>query len=179
MRVFLTDLQAYNEGNLVGRWIKLPLNPFELSQAISEVLTEGEAICGTENHEEVFITDYEADITVDEYGDIHKINELAEILEQLSGYDLLKLKLLKHEGYNERDVLEQGIDTYDVDVHDYTNDTSFTDVYELLAYDLVEEGCFGEIPKHLEYYIDYSAIARDLSYDYVEFEHAIVGRVLL
>ena len=27
---------------LVGRWIKLPLTPFELSQALSEVLSEGE-----------------------------------------------------------------------------------------------------------------------------------------
>jgi hypothetical protein len=57
------------------------------------------------------------------------------------------------------------------------NDTSFTDVYELLAYDMVQEGLFGAIPSHIENYIDYLAIGRDLSYDYVEFEDGIVGRV--
>ena len=40
---------------------------------------------------------------------------------------------------------------------------------EDVAYSLVEEGCFGEVPENLSSYIDYSAIARDLGYDgYVE-----------
>ncbi len=42
MKIYLTDLQAYNEGHLVGRWITLPLTGFELAQALSEVLNEGE-----------------------------------------------------------------------------------------------------------------------------------------
>jgi hypothetical protein len=45
----------------------VPLTPFELSQAISEVLSEGETATGSENHEELFITDFEADIEVEEY----------------------------------------------------------------------------------------------------------------
>ncbi len=35
-----------------------------------------------------------------------------------------------------------------------------------LAEQFVEEGLYGEIPEHLEYYIDYNAIARDLECDY-------------
>ena len=137
----------------------------------------GETICGSENHEEYFITDYEADMTIDEYESIEKLNELAEVLESFTDDDVMKLDLLEHEGYDRREVLLKGIETYDVEVHDYSSDTSFTDVYELLAYDLVQEGCFGEIPSHLENYIDYSAIGRDLSYDYTEFEHGMLGRV--
>ena len=178
MEVFLTDLQAYNEGCLYGIWITLPLTPFELSQAISEVLNEGEYICETEDHEEYFITDYEADISIDEYDDIYKLNELAEILADYSDDDLLKLRFLSHEGYDEREVIERGIDSYDVEIHDYSSDISFTDVYELLAQDLVDEGCFGVIPEHLESYIDYEAIGRDLAYDYVEFEHGVVARIM-
>lgn len=68
--------------------------------------------------------------------------------------------------------------SYEVDIYDYSSDTSFTDVYELLAYDFVADGVFGVIPSHLENYIDYSAIGRDLSADYTEFEHGIVGRVV-
>ncbi|WP_152183441.1 antirestriction protein ArdA [Sulfurimonas indica] len=177
MRVYITDLQAYNEGHLVGRWLELPVSKFELTQALSEVLNEGEVVSGTDNHEELFITDYEADIAIDEYDDIYKLNELAEIIDTLREDELLKLKLLSHEGYNEREVLTQGIDNYDVDIYDYSNDTSFTDIYELLAYDMVQEGLFGDVPTYLENYIDYGAIGRDLSYDYVEFEHGVVGRV--
>ena len=47
------------------------------------------------------------------------------------------------------------------------------DLYELdsmkeLAEQFVEEGLFGEIPEALQNYIDYEAIARDLSMDYSE-----------
>ena len=178
MRVFITDLQSYNEGYLVGRWIKLPLPHNKLLETIYEILREGETVSGTTNHEEIFITDYDSIITIDEYDDISKLNELSEILEGYNSYDLLKLKLLQHEGYKEREVIESGIENYEVEIYDYSSDTSFSDVYELLAYDLVEEGLFGDIPKTIENYIDYAAIGRDLSIEYAEFEHRVIGRVL-
>lgn len=37
-----------------------------------------------------------------------------------------------------------------------------------LARIFVDEGLFGDIPDHLERYLDYNAIARDLAYDYSE-----------
>lgn len=47
------------------------------------------------------------------------------------------------------------------------------DIYECnsmkeLAEQFVDEGLFGDIPSHLENYIDYDAIARDLEVDYSE-----------
>jgi len=35
-----------------------------------------------------------------------------------------------------------------------------------LAEQFCDEGLFGEIPAHLETYIDYEAMGRDLSFDY-------------
>ena len=177
LKIFITDLQAYNEGHLVGKWIELPLTAFELAQALSEVLSEGETVSGTDNHEEVFITDYEAEITIGEYDDIYRLNELAEAMEAFSDEDLLKLRLLSYEGYNEREVIDNGLDSYDVDIYDYRDNKSFTDTFELLASDFVDEGLYGEIPKALEFYIDYSAIARDLRMEYTEFEPNVIGRV--
>ena len=177
MKIFITDLTAYNEGTLVGKWIQLPLSSFELSQALSEVLSEGEIISGSDNHEEVFITDYEADITIGEYDNIERLNELAEAMENFLDDDLLKLKFLSYEGYNEREVIDNGLDSYEVDIYDYRDNNSFTDTFELLASDFVEEGLFGEIPKSLEFYIDYEAIARDLRMDYTEFQDNVIGRV--
>ena len=177
MHIYLTDLQAYNEGNLVGKWIQLPLTEFELSQAISEVLTEGETICDSEDHEEIFITDYESDYSIEEYDNVYKLNELAEAISEFSEYDLLKFRYLVYESINQDEILKNGLDTYDVDIYDYSNNTSFTDTFELLAQDFINEGMFGEIPKSLEYYIDYSAIARDLRMDYCEFEPNVVARL--
>lgn len=47
------------------------------------------------------------------------------------------------------------------------------DIYELasmreLAEQFVDEGLFGDIPARLQNYLDYDAIARDLSVDYAE-----------
>ena len=92
--IFITDLSAYNEGHLVGKWIQLPLPQEELSQALSEVLSEGEIVSGTDNHEELFITDNEAEIVIGEYDNIERLNELAEAMEEFSDEDLLKLRLL-------------------------------------------------------------------------------------
>lgn len=57
-------------------------------------------------------------------------------------------------------------------VADAPEDIDLT-IYELdslkeLACELVSEGLFGDIPQTLEFYIDYEAIARDLSADYTE-----------
>lgn len=177
IRIFLSDLSAYNEGFLSGKWIQLPLPQEELLQALIEVLREGEIASGTDNHEEIFITDFEAEIVIGEYDNIERLNELAEAMDELSDDDLLKLRFLSHEGYNERDVIDNGLDSYDVDIYDFRDNNSFTDTFELLASDFVDEGLFGEIPKALEFYIDYSAIARDLRMDYCEFQDNVIGRV--
>jgi len=47
------------------------------------------------------------------------------------------------------------------------------DIYEVdslreLAAQFVNEGLFGKIPEHLQYYLDYDAMARDLAMDYAE-----------
>ena len=62
---------------------------------------------------------------------------------------------------------------YDFDVESDKPDEIDVDIYQLgsmreLAEQFVEEGLFGEIPNHLENYIDYDAIARDLAFDYSE-----------
>lgn len=46
-----------------------------------------------------------------------------------------------------------------------------------LTEQFVDEGLFGDIPERLQYYLDYDAIARDLSMDYAETE--IAGQRLI
>lgn len=52
-------------------------------------------------------------------------------------------------------------DAFDIDIYE-------TDSLRELAKQFADEGLFGHIPDHLANYIDFEAIARDLSFDYVE-----------
>ncbi len=71
-------------------------------------------------------------------------------------------------------ILAVGECSYDFDAENDDPETYFditiynAETYRDLAYEMVEEGLFGDIPDHLENYIDYDAIARDLEIDYSE-----------
>lgn len=94
-----------------------------LLKAVNGVLDAGKKVCGSiDNHEEIFITDYEADIKIVEYEDIYNLNDRVEILEEYSENDTLKLKLLSYEGYNEKVVIDTGIDNYDVEIYDFRDE---------------------------------------------------------
>ena len=56
-------------------------------------------------------------------------------------------------------------DQFDIDIHE-------VDTMRDLAEYFVQEGLFGEIPESLQNYLDFDAIARDLSMDYTETEIA-------
>ena len=71
-------------------------------------------------------------------------------------------------GYRFEDKTEP--DDFDIDIY-------YVDSLKGLAEQFVDEGLFGDIPKQLEFYIDYEAIARDLSVDYSE--TTIAGQQLI
>lgn len=64
-------------------------------------------------------------------------------------------------GYRFEDTTQP--DDFDLDIYPF-------DTMRELAEQFVEEGLFGDIPERLQFYIDYDAIARDLSVDYSEAE---------
>lgn len=167
LEIFLTDLQAYNEGHLVGKWIKLPLTKFELSQAISEVLTEGEYESGSEDHEEYFITDWCYDShefkQIDEYENIYELNEQLQLLEDKSEYELKAISFLVTEGLA-IDIADAISKADDVIIHE---NQDMGDV----AYTLMQD-CYNadSLPSIIANHIDYDSIARDLEMDGNYFE---------
>ena len=166
MKVYITDLEAYNNGHLIGGFYKLPLHEDLLAESIENVLQEGRNICGdTHFHEEYFITDYECEyMEIGEYDNLEKLNEIAEKMESLNSLDIKKFKALMEEGYD----FEYSFNNYeDVEIYEEMNMNE-------LAEQFVEDGLFGDIPKALINYIDYDAIARDLSMDYTEIDSDIV-----
>lgn len=73
----------------------------------------------------------------------------------------------------QRFIIAVGECGYDFDHESIRPDEFEVDIYRCdnmkeLAEQFVEEGLFGDIPSHLENYIDYDAMARDLAIDYSE-----------
>ena len=83
MRIYLTNLGKYKEGELLGLWLKLPCTDEELQTALTQIGIG-------EQYEESFITDYENDLglTVDEHASLTVLNEVAKCVNGLSADDL-------------------------------------------------------------------------------------------
>jgi len=162
LHVFITDLQSYNEGHLVGKWVELPVSKFELAQALSEVLNEGEYISGSNNHEEWFITDYEWDLyslfEVEEYADIYSLNDTARDLDSKTDHELKAISFLFKEGLS-LDIEDAIIKADDVVIHE---NQTMTDV----AFDLLHD-CYdlNSVAPLITNNIDYESIAKELEYD--------------
>lgn len=144
IRIYVANLAQYNNGRLVGKWIDLPCD--DLQEQINSILGDDE---------EYAIHDYEASFSISEYDCPFDLNDIAERLESLDEYEQKKLTYLLDDGCT----MEQAIDELD-DITFY-QDMSLKDVAE----EMVDEGLFGDIPESIINYIDYDAIARDLSYD--------------
>ena len=160
IKIALTNLGKYNEGELRYKWIELPASEKEIAEAMEEIGIR-------EEYEEYFISDYESEIgglEIDEYSNIDELNELAERLCQLGEYELEALEIILEEhGLDIEEALEY------VEKGDYIYYEN-VESYEELADVLVEQGYFGHIPENLKYYLDYEKMGRNL-----EIEGWVIG----
>jgi len=173
LKVYLTDLQAYNEGNLSGKWIELPMSQEDLNSEIKEVLEEGAVVSGFgDTHEEIFITDFEWTIEcnlieVNEYSSLSRLNEQLEELESYDEEDLKRISYLtEHRNYD----LETAIEKYE-EVVIYENSTLEEVVEEYISQTID----LDDLPSIISNNIDYKSIAYDfeISGEYDKIEHDI------
>ena len=95
INIYLTNLGKYNEGELIGEWVELPVSNAELKEVLNRIGIN-------EIYEEYFITDYETDIpgfSIDEYDDPYQLNKIAALLDQMSEWDFKILKNAIEAGY--------------------------------------------------------------------------------
>ena len=168
LEIFITDLCAYNNGFLIGKWVTLPISGKELYMAISEVLSEGEYACKSDStHEEIFITDYtwqgQSIFDVKEYDSPWDLNEDIYKLSELTHYQQKAVAFLLGQQFTYD--MEDAIGRSD-DVIIHENQTM-----EDIAYDLLQE-CYDveKLPPIIANHIDYVGVARDLEYDGTYFE---------
>lgn len=151
MKIFLTNLGKYNEGELIGEWIELPASQEELQEVFDRIGIN-------EEYEEYFITDYECDFyKVGEHEDLDELNEIAEQIEELNEEesDIAK-SLISELGYTLDEAIEK------VNSGDYRIYYDCDDM-EDVAYQVVDElGYLDSIPDNVANYFDYKSFGRDL-----------------
>lgn len=156
MKIFLTILGKYNEGYLIGKWVKLPIPADKLKEVLDEIGIN-------EEYEEYFITDYETTFSgmreaIGEYTSIEALNELAEAIEELSEYEQEKLEaVLECELCHSIQDVRAALDSLD----DYDLIDGIDDDEQLGYYYAEEVGCI-DIPQHLRNYFNYEAYGRDI-----------------
>ena len=175
LKIFVTDLSAYNNGFLVGEWITLPMNKEELAFRVKMILGKGEMLCNDSFHEEYFITDYEFE-TVDmckvgEYDNIYTLNKQARLLEDIeeSEHKLIKFLLdenivssleegiekrdevIVYENYSMRDIAEEYIEE-NFDLDSLSSLISNNIDYDGIAADFEMEGCYSKVGSDIFYY---------------------------
>lgn len=151
MKIFLTNLGKYNEGELIGEWVELPASSEELQEVF-------ERIGINEEYEEYFITDYECDLyEVGEYENIDTLNEIAERIKELDEEESKVVKALMQKlGYTLDEAIEK------VNNGDYRIYYDCDDM-EDVAYQVVEDcGYLDNIPDNVANYFDYESFGRDL-----------------
>ncbi len=142
IRIALTNLKKYNEGELIYEWVELPCEDFD------------EVLNSIGNPEEYFISDYECEIphiSIHEYENLDELNELAENLCTLQSYELKTIQaIMEVEG---SDVEE----AYDI-VKDgrcfFYEANDFEEFIDLM----IDDGFFGEITEEVKEFLDYDKL---------------------
>lgn len=150
IKIYLTNLGKYNEGELVGEWLNLPATVEEIAACKNRIGINPE-------YEEYFITDYECDVDGVEIGEYSNLEELNEIAEQLADFDEYRAHVFGWylgNGYSLEDAVNYS--------EDYTVYEDCTDMADVAYYVVEECGYLESIPEHLRFYFDYEKFGRDL-----------------
>ena len=161
---FITNLGKYNEGELVGEWMKFPTTAEEMKEVFKRIGI-GQRDDFGQPYEEWFITDYDCYVDglyskLGEYENLDELNYLASKLDEMSESEYAQfqagMEMGDHCGSLQEIInLTENLDCYEVypDIHDYDD----------LGRYYIEELDVMQVPEHLQNYIDYEAYGRDVA----------------
>lgn len=161
LNVWIGNLGKYNEGELVGGWLKLPKSDKEIDEFLkNEVELDDE-------YEEYMINDYETDLPykVYEFDSIRELNLLAKIAEEvedmdkINGYidtqgELSKLELMNLLKQEDR-----------ISFYNYEDDVTTASIEHKYGYTMAELWGVAKLleDNDLSMYFDYEKYGRDRS----------------
>lgn len=152
VKIYVADLYYYNNGNLKGKWITLPIDEDDLKEEMKFFKNNDYAI-----------HDYESPFTISEYDNIFKLNELVTEYQQkkLTEIDLIMLYTV----YTDKDDIFRAIEQGYYIIDDVTSwleiakkaiddqELYFILPFNMEAFDITGIGNF---------YLDKNSIAREL-----------------
>lgn len=124
---FVTNLGKYNEGELVGEWVRFPTSEDEMKEVFTRIGIGAVDEFGR-SYEEWFITDYDCSIhgvsdLLGEYESLDKLNYLASRLDELSSSELEQFVAIMESGCDEVSDVDDLINlTYNLDRYDFIPD---------------------------------------------------------
>ena len=163
---FITNLGKYNEGELVGEWVKFPTTAEELKKVFDRIGIGRKDEFG-QPYEEWFITDYDCYVgalydKLGEYENLDELNYLASKLEEMGQGEYAQFQAAMEVGDHSGSLQEIINLTDNLDCYDLY--PSIQDYDDLGRY-YIEELDAMQVPEHLRNYIDYEAYGRDVAMD--------------
>ena len=163
---FITNLGKYNEGELVGEWVKFPTTAEEMKEVFKRIGI-GQRDDFGQPYEEWFITDYDCYVDglyskLGEYENLDELNYLASKLDEMSESEYAQfqagMEMGDHCGSLQEIInLTENLDCYEVYPH--------IEDYDDLGRYYIDELEVMQVPEHLQNYIDYEAYGRDVAMD--------------
>ena len=163
---FITNLGKYNEGELVGEWVKFPTTAEEMKEVFKRIGI-GQRDDFGQPYEEWFITDYDCYVDglydkLGEYENLDELNYLASKLDEMSDSEYAQfqagMEMGDHCGSLQEIInLTENLDCYEI----YPNIEDYDD----LGRYYIDELEVMQVPEHLQNYIDYEAYGRDVAMD--------------
>ena len=163
---FITNLGKYNEGELVGEWVKFPTTAEEMKEVFKRIGIGQKDDFGNP-YEEWFITDYDCYVDglydkLGEYENLDELNYLASKLDEMDQGEYAQfqagMEMGDHCGSLQEIInLTENLDCYEIYPH--------IENYDDLGRYYIEELDVMQVPEHLQNYIDYEAYGRDVAMD--------------
>lgn len=155
IEAYVTNLGKYNEGELVGEWVKFPVSKEEMSAVLDRIGIGAE-------YEEIFITDYDTSLygvssQLGEYENLDKLNYLAGVIAELDASDREKYEAVLESGLS---LGQDGIDglinlAYNLDNYDMLPGVEDEDdlgrYYAELMYGEDMEKKMGELANYIDF----------------------------
>ena len=163
---FITNLGKYNEGELVGEWVKFPTTAEELKKVFDRIGIGQKDDFG-QPYEEWFITDYDCYVgalydKLGEYENLDELNYLASKLDEMGEGEYAQFQAAMEVGDHSGSLQEIINLTDNLDCYDLY--PSIQDYDDLGRY-YIDELDAMQVPEHLRNYIDYEAYGRDVAMD--------------
>ena len=161
---FITNLGKYNEGELVGEWVKFPTTAEEMKKVFDRIGIGQKDEFG-QPYEEWFITDYDCYVgalydKLGEYENLDELNYLASKLDEMGEGEYAQFQAAMEVGDHSGSLQEIINLTDNLDCYDLY--PSIQDYDDLGRY-YIDELDAMQVPEHLRNYIDYEAYGRDVA----------------